>query len=131
MPNSRTGGSEWHMVKGLLGLVLLGLLGSCDHSTPKSNGGADQKIDAINQRLDAIDQKLHDADTLARMIHQYLGNNQGADPKAWTGLTGSLQKDAIQLRKNLDELTCDVAKLKGDKCGDGGTVPSNPPPYPP
>jgi len=119
------------MVKGLLGLVLLGLLGSCDHSTPKSNGGADQKIDAINQRLDAIDQKLHDADSLARMIHQYLGNNQGADPKAWTGLTGNLKKNAMDVRKDLDDLFCEVAKLKGEKCGGGGTVPSDPPKYPP
>ena len=130
MPNSRMGGSEWHRVKGLLGLVLLGLLGSCGGSKTSSSG-ADQKIDALTQKVDAIDQKLHVTDSLVQMIHKYLGNNQGADPKAWTGLTGSLQKDAIQLRKNLDELTCDVAKLKGDKCGDGGTVPSNPPPYPP
>jgi hypothetical protein len=126
MPNSRTGGSEWHRVKGLLGLMLLGLLGSCGHSSQ-------QNANEVGPKVDSLAVRVHVLDSLVQLIHQYLGSNDGPRD-SWTGLTGNIKANNEDLRAVLKQMGCDIFKLQhpGEDCPGGpGTVPSSPPKYPP
>ena len=127
MPNSRTGGSEWHRVKGLLILVLVGLLGSCGHSSQQNTNEVGPKVDSIALRV-------HVLDSLVQIIHQYLGNDTGAVREKWAGLTGNIRANNEDLRAVLKQMGCDIFKLQhpGEDCPGGpGTVPASPPKYPP
>jgi hypothetical protein len=134
MPNSRTGGSEWHWVKGLLILVLVGLLESCGHSSQEN-------ANEVGPKVDALEQRVHVLDSLVQMIHQYLGNDTGAVRANWAGLTGNIKGNNEDLKAMLIQIRCDIYKLNhpgwtpasNETCppGDGGTVPAAPPKYPP
>ena len=70
------------------------------------------------------------------VIDTYLGNNQGDNENGWSGLTGNIRKNNTDLRNLLTQMGCDIWKLQNPgsstPCPGGpGTVPSNPPTYPP